>query len=432
MKTILILICFGATLSAQIFGPTSRVKKGAGEPSAVDCATSGDVGKIYERSDQGDTDSNLRTCSNIGVGTFGWVSGGGGATGPTGPTGPTGTGATGATGPTGATGATGPSGSGGGTELTGAATSGGDDRIFRAVGDSRAMEGTQVTVTDSNAISAPGGLISAGVTAGIVQLFEAAANGTEYGSLEAPDAITTTQRLKIPATANTVDQTLRFAAPSSNISQASWANPLWRNTGTSLPGTCTVGESFQKTDAAAASQWYLCTATNTWTAQGGGGTSTFRRTYEATVQNGQMAWPMDYFNLNNYTWATVDATHITPALVLAAGVAGAALRSKTLVTTTNPTVTFQATVNSTDATNSGSIALSYWCVAGGASVDNPSYTALTALSLPTIDPDSETFETAQAITCSGTTSNPSRLYVTWTPTAPSGGDLKLIALTISY
>lgn len=38
--------------------------------------------------------------------------------------------------------------------------------------------------------------------------------------------------------------------------------------GTSLPGTCSVGESYIKTDATAASQWYLCTATNTWTAQG--------------------------------------------------------------------------------------------------------------------------------------------------------------------
>lgn len=41
--------------------------------------------------------------------------------------------------------------------------------------------------------------------------------------------------------------------------------------GTSLPATCAVGQSYQKTDASAASQWYLCTATNTWTAQGGSG-----------------------------------------------------------------------------------------------------------------------------------------------------------------
>jgi len=130
MKTIFILICFGSALSAQIFGPASRVKKGAGEPSAGDCTASGDVGKIYERSDQGDTSSNLRTCSNTGVGTYAWVSGGGGAAGPTGPTGTAG--ATGPTGPAGATGAgvtgatgpTGPSGANGATGPTGAGTTG--------------------------------------------------------------------------------------------------------------------------------------------------------------------------------------------------------------------------------------------------------------------------------------------------------------------
>ena len=124
MKTILIAICFSATLAAQIFGPTSRVRKGAGEPSSGECASASDVGKIYERQDQGDTSSNLRTCSQTGVGTYAWVSGGGGATGPTGPTGATGatgTGTTGATGPTGATGATGATGTGttGATGATG-------------------------------------------------------------------------------------------------------------------------------------------------------------------------------------------------------------------------------------------------------------------------------------------------------------------------
>lgn len=35
--------------------------------------------------------------------------------------------------------------------------------------------------------------------------------------------------------------------------------------GTSLPGTCTVGERFFKTDATAGQNLYLCTSTNTWT-----------------------------------------------------------------------------------------------------------------------------------------------------------------------
>ena len=41
--------------------------------------------------------------------------------------------------------------------------------------------------------------------------------------------------------------------------------------GASLPGTCTASETFILTSAPAASQLYVCTATNTWTAQGGAG-----------------------------------------------------------------------------------------------------------------------------------------------------------------
>lgn len=128
MKTILILICFAACLAAEGVSnaPATRVRKGAGEPSAGSCASASDVGKVWVRTDQNDTNTPLRNCSKTGSSpdTFAWVSGGGGATGPTGPTGPTGsgtTGATGATGPSGADGATGPTGSAGATGPTGAA-----------------------------------------------------------------------------------------------------------------------------------------------------------------------------------------------------------------------------------------------------------------------------------------------------------------------
>lgn len=53
--------------------------------------------------------------------------------------------------------------------------------------------------------------------------------------------------------------------------------------GTSLPGTCTVGDTFQDTDAAAASQFLVCTSTNTWTAQGGGGVSLGTSAFVAPV-----------------------------------------------------------------------------------------------------------------------------------------------------
>lgn len=41
--------------------------------------------------------------------------------------------------------------------------------------------------------------------------------------------------------------------------------------GTTLPGTCGVGEQFFKSDATAGQNIYLCTATNTWTQVTGGG-----------------------------------------------------------------------------------------------------------------------------------------------------------------
>ncbi|MBF0492797.1 MAG: hypothetical protein HQM15_08455 [Deltaproteobacteria bacterium] len=43
--------------------------------------------------------------------------------------------------------------------------------------------------------------------------------------------------------------------------------------GTSLPGTCTVGEHFMKNNAASGQMLYLCEATNSWVVQGGGGGS---------------------------------------------------------------------------------------------------------------------------------------------------------------
>ena len=41
--------------------------------------------------------------------------------------------------------------------------------------------------------------------------------------------------------------------------------------GTSLPGTCTVGQQFFKSNNSAGTELYLCTATNTWTQVTGGG-----------------------------------------------------------------------------------------------------------------------------------------------------------------
>src|ERR1043166_7207122 len=54
-----------------------------------------------------------------------------------------------------------------------------------------------------------------------------------------------------------------------NFSNFSYTYPF--KIGTTLPSTCSVGMSFFKTNATAGSNIYSCTATNTWTVEGGGG-----------------------------------------------------------------------------------------------------------------------------------------------------------------
>src|SRR5262249_4244657 len=61
---------------------------------------------------------------------------------------------------------------------------------------------------------------------------------------------------------------LRTQSKSVDFSGASSTKPS--KTGTTLPATCSIGETFLKTDAAAGQNFYACTAVNIWTAQGGG------------------------------------------------------------------------------------------------------------------------------------------------------------------
>ena len=59
---------------------------------------------------------------------------------------------------------------------------------------------------------------------------------------------------------------LRTQAKSVDFSNAGSTKPS--KTGTVLPATCTVGETFLKTDAAPGANLYVCTAVNVWTVQG--------------------------------------------------------------------------------------------------------------------------------------------------------------------
>jgi hypothetical protein len=80
---------------------------------------------------------------------------------------------------------------------------------------------------------------------------------------------------------------LRTQAKNVDFSGANSTKPS--KTGTALPATCSVGESFFKTDAQPGLNQYACTAANVWTVQGltqGAVTSVFGRTGAVTAQSG--------------------------------------------------------------------------------------------------------------------------------------------------
>jgi hypothetical protein len=73
----------------------------------------------------------------------------------------------------------------------------------------------------------------------------------------------------LPVIAQTTLVDLRSQTKGVDFSKASATKPF--KTGTALPATCTVGDSFFKTDAASGQNLYGCTAVNTWTVESGGG-----------------------------------------------------------------------------------------------------------------------------------------------------------------
>lgn len=295
----------------------------------------------------------------------------------------------------------------------------------------------------SGTMTCPGGFSAGAATAGAVSLREATANGTKYVRIQAQDAITTSYVLKPPAVPPAVGQVQIQGTPSGSpsTSVAAWGDVV--KTGTTnangyfdwtlgaAPGNPAAGDIrlYPKTGST------LCArdSAGTETCYGsGGGSSTKTYTFQGINQGDVPAWNVNYRTLTNMVFSTLDASNLRSLLTVTANTTGGDLWTITPVTTTNPTVGFIVSARSTDATNAGSMALAYACVPSGDSVNNPSYTSLTALSLTTIDPDSEVFQSSQAVTCTGTESAPADLYVKWTPTAPSGGTLSLIKLMLIY
>ena len=89
----------------------------------------------------------------------------------------------------------------------------------------------------------------------------------------------------------------------------------------SLPGTCTVGQVYFLTGVTAGSNWYGCTATNTWTQLGGsgGGTINWARSYQTASQTIPVSASTDLtFDTNDpNNTAGIHSTTVNPAEFIA-------------------------------------------------------------------------------------------------------------------
>ncbi len=65
-----------------------------------------------------------------------------------------------------------------------------------------------------------------------------------------------------------------FTGGTQDFSAAAHTLPAKVGTSANVPASCTTGEMYFATDAAAGQNWYYCTAPNTWTPQAAGGTGT--------------------------------------------------------------------------------------------------------------------------------------------------------------
>jgi hypothetical protein len=75
--------------------------------------------------------------------------------------------------------------------------------------------------------------------------------------------------LAIPSAAQTTRIDLRTQSKDVDFSGANSTKPF--RTGTQLPATCSIGETFLKMDASLGQNLYVCTAADLWTRQGGAG-----------------------------------------------------------------------------------------------------------------------------------------------------------------
>jgi len=113
---------------------------------------------------------------------------------------------------------------------------------------------------------------------------------------------------------------LRTQSKSVDFSAASSTKPS--QTGAGLPATCAVGQTFLNTSAPAGQNWYVCTAANVWTVQGGAGAGSYSATFAsattvtvpgATHQLGTAKLVVEVYDNQNPSWLVEpDWVQISP------------------------------------------------------------------------------------------------------------------------
>jgi len=108
-----------------------------------------------------------------------------------------------------------------------------------------------------------------------------------------------------------------------DASGASYTLPAKRGTIAQLPGTCTPGAEYFATDATPGQNKYLCTSTNTWTAQAGTGASTFQQVGAGAVVRSLTSKLQDAVHVKDFgakgDGVTDDSAAFAAALASGAG-----------------------------------------------------------------------------------------------------------------
>jgi len=249
--------------------------------------------------------------------------------------------------------------------------------------------------TFTGTVTAPA-FASSSTAAGEYKMYEASVNGSDYVSFVAPDSITTIQKLKMAAAANTAGQTMQFGAPSSNISQASWATPLWTGQANgngyvdwtlgAAPGNPASGDIrlYPKTGST------LCakTSAGTETCYGAGGASVTKVPVPVQIVTPPASVSGGFYSVGNckapastalgsndlgaysYAFPNTSTPTIECFLLIPGGWDGAAVSVK-----------FVGAGNTPGSGSSVRFALKTACVADGSAISSPTYGTATNLDL---------------------------------------------------